>query len=174
MVTTAHQNASGMDLKKDCSEPASAKYTALEKRMTPETREQRTARSQLAPAKHQHDTTRHDTTQHNTTPQATTACFYTDLRNECAHHGARFWLWSSGLQLRVAFRRNMLPPSTSFILKMEAARSSDTSLTTCPHGTRFRNTRWEYNWYLSWKAQMSCLHHWPTSLEVWRAGNFCG
>lgn len=37
MVTTAHQKASGMDLKKDISEPASAKYTALENRMTPET-----------------------------------------------------------------------------------------------------------------------------------------
>jgi len=36
MVTTAHQNASGMDLKKEFSEPASAKYTALENSTTPE------------------------------------------------------------------------------------------------------------------------------------------
>jgi hypothetical protein len=36
MVTTAHQNASGIDLKKEFSEPASAKYTALEKSTTPE------------------------------------------------------------------------------------------------------------------------------------------
>ncbi|KAG8279864.1 hypothetical protein J6590_019032 [Homalodisca vitripennis] len=35
MVTTAHQNASGMDLKKEFSEPASAKYTALENSTTP-------------------------------------------------------------------------------------------------------------------------------------------
>lgn len=37
IVTTAHQNASGIDLKNDCSEPASAKYTALENSITPET-----------------------------------------------------------------------------------------------------------------------------------------
>lgn len=35
MVTTAHQNASGMDLKNDWSEPASAKYTVLENSTTP-------------------------------------------------------------------------------------------------------------------------------------------
>lgn len=35
IVTTAHQNASGMDLKNDTSAPASAKYTADEKRTTP-------------------------------------------------------------------------------------------------------------------------------------------
>lgn len=35
MVTTAHQKASGMDLKKDISVPASAKYTADENRTTP-------------------------------------------------------------------------------------------------------------------------------------------
>lgn len=35
MVTTAHQNASGIDLKKDISAPASAKYTADENRTTP-------------------------------------------------------------------------------------------------------------------------------------------
>jgi hypothetical protein len=35
MVTTAHQKPSGMDLKWDCGEPASAKYTVLEKRTTP-------------------------------------------------------------------------------------------------------------------------------------------
>lgn len=34
-VTTAHQNASGIDLKKDISAPASAKYTADENRTTP-------------------------------------------------------------------------------------------------------------------------------------------
>ncbi len=37
MVTTAHQNASGIDLKKDISAPASAKYTADENRTTPVT-----------------------------------------------------------------------------------------------------------------------------------------
>ena len=37
MVTTAHQNASGIDLNKELSDPASAKYTALEKRTTPVT-----------------------------------------------------------------------------------------------------------------------------------------
>lgn len=35
MVTTAHQKASGIDLKNDISVPASAKYTADEKRTTP-------------------------------------------------------------------------------------------------------------------------------------------
>ena len=35
MVTTAHQKPSGMDLKLDWGEPASAKYTVLEKRTTP-------------------------------------------------------------------------------------------------------------------------------------------
>lgn len=35
IVTTAHQNASGMDLKKLFSLPASAKYTADENRTTP-------------------------------------------------------------------------------------------------------------------------------------------
>jgi hypothetical protein len=35
IVTTAHQKASGMDLKKELSLPASAKYTADEKRTTP-------------------------------------------------------------------------------------------------------------------------------------------
>lgn len=35
MVTTAHQNASGIDLKKEFSLPASAKYTADEKSTTP-------------------------------------------------------------------------------------------------------------------------------------------
>lgn len=35
MVTTAHQKASGIDLKKDASAPASAKYTADENRTTP-------------------------------------------------------------------------------------------------------------------------------------------
>lgn len=35
IVTTAHQNASGIDLKKELSLPASAKYTADEKRTTP-------------------------------------------------------------------------------------------------------------------------------------------
>lgn len=35
MVTTAHQNASGMDLKKEFSLPASAKYTADENSTTP-------------------------------------------------------------------------------------------------------------------------------------------
>lgn len=35
MVTTAHQNASGIDLKKDISVPASAKYTADENKTTP-------------------------------------------------------------------------------------------------------------------------------------------
>ena len=38
MVTTAHQKASGMDLKKDISVPASAKYTADENRTTPSKR----------------------------------------------------------------------------------------------------------------------------------------
>lgn len=37
IVTTAHQKASGIDLKKDCSEPASAKYTVDENRTTPGT-----------------------------------------------------------------------------------------------------------------------------------------
>lgn len=37
IVTTAHQKASGMDLKKESSDPASAKYTALENNITPET-----------------------------------------------------------------------------------------------------------------------------------------
>ena len=40
MVTTAHQNASGIDLNKELSEPASAKYTALENRTTPVTQRQ--------------------------------------------------------------------------------------------------------------------------------------
>ena len=35
MVTTAHQKPSGMDLKLDWGEPASAKYTVLENRTTP-------------------------------------------------------------------------------------------------------------------------------------------
>lgn len=35
IVTTAHQKASGIDLKKDWSEPASAKYTADENSITP-------------------------------------------------------------------------------------------------------------------------------------------
>lgn len=35
IVTTAHQNASGIDLKKEFSLPASAKYTAEEKSTTP-------------------------------------------------------------------------------------------------------------------------------------------
>lgn len=35
IVTTAHQNASGIDLKKDISVPASAKYTADENKTTP-------------------------------------------------------------------------------------------------------------------------------------------
>jgi hypothetical protein len=35
IVTTAHQKASGIDLKNEFSEPASAKYTADEKRTTP-------------------------------------------------------------------------------------------------------------------------------------------
>lgn len=35
IVTTAHQNASGIDLKNDISAPASAKYTADEKSTTP-------------------------------------------------------------------------------------------------------------------------------------------
>lgn len=35
MVTTAHQNPSGIDLKCDCGDPASAKQTVLEKRTTP-------------------------------------------------------------------------------------------------------------------------------------------
>lgn len=35
MVTTAHQNPSGMDLKCDAGFPASAKYTVLENRTTP-------------------------------------------------------------------------------------------------------------------------------------------
>ena len=34
-MTTAHQNPSGMDLKCECGDPASAKYTVLEKRTTP-------------------------------------------------------------------------------------------------------------------------------------------
>lgn len=37
IVTTAHQNASGIDLNKEFSDPASAKYTALENRTTPAT-----------------------------------------------------------------------------------------------------------------------------------------
>jgi hypothetical protein len=36
MVTTAHQKASGIDLKWDNSESASAKYTALENNTTPD------------------------------------------------------------------------------------------------------------------------------------------
>ena len=36
MVTTAHQNPSGIDLKCDSGDPASQKYTVLEKRTTPE------------------------------------------------------------------------------------------------------------------------------------------
>ena len=40
IVTTAHQKASGMDLNKELSEPASAKYTALENRTTPVTQRQ--------------------------------------------------------------------------------------------------------------------------------------
>lgn len=35
IVTTAHQNASGIDLKNDISAPASAKYTTEENRTTP-------------------------------------------------------------------------------------------------------------------------------------------
>lgn len=35
MVTTAHQKPSGMDLKWECGEPASAKYTVLENSTTP-------------------------------------------------------------------------------------------------------------------------------------------
>ena len=37
MVTTAHQNASGIDLKNDTSAPASAKYTTDENSTTPVT-----------------------------------------------------------------------------------------------------------------------------------------
>ena len=36
MVTTAHQKPSGIDLKWDSGDPASQKYTVLEKRTTPE------------------------------------------------------------------------------------------------------------------------------------------
>lgn len=35
IVTTAHQKPSGMDLKLECEDPASAKYTLLEKSTTP-------------------------------------------------------------------------------------------------------------------------------------------
>lgn len=41
IVTTAHQNASGIDLKKLFSLPASAKYTADENRTTPIMRSKR-------------------------------------------------------------------------------------------------------------------------------------
>lgn len=44
MVTTAHQKPSGMDLKYECEEPASAKYTVLEKRTTPVERSPKTMR----------------------------------------------------------------------------------------------------------------------------------
>ena len=36
IVTTAHQKPSGIDLKWDSGDPASQKYTVLEKRTTPE------------------------------------------------------------------------------------------------------------------------------------------
>lgn len=48
MVTTAHQKASGILLKKEFSEPASAKYTALEKSTTPEMCQQKLEKRKFA------------------------------------------------------------------------------------------------------------------------------
>lgn len=56
MVTTAHQNASGIDLKNDWSEPASAKYTVLENSTTPG--KQHAQRQCRCPLKRYHTYTR--------------------------------------------------------------------------------------------------------------------